>query len=357
MSMGKKDFTLGKGLGKMNPANFAASINPQRWGQVIYISPDSIIPNPKNKYAIENIDELADNIAVYGVLQPLLVKGPLHDKTYMLLGGERRWTAVKKVIETNPAAASKLEKIPVEVYGPADMDEIDEDIIIRETNGQARNMDKYRKQDIWELYDLYKKKKKRGDEMPDNIIRRISEKMGIGERQVQKIVSIDEYMIPEMKGMVADGGMSINKASKIAHLPKEKQEEVYKIMEEKGDIDMDTIHEIEKRSVCDEDEITESEFVEEDSDDTYYMPFSEIPVSYEEDRTEENKYHGSIEIVEDNSEQFYQEVEKIEKEKREREFIDQILVWMKEVDQLEYLEDYQKDAMERIQELVNSILA
>lgn len=356
--MGKKDFTLGKGLGNMNPANFAAGMNTQRWGQVIYISPESIVPNPKNKYEIENIDELADNIAVYGVLQPLLVKGPLHDKTYMLLGGERRWTAVKKVIETNPAAASKLEKIPVEVYAPADMDEIDEDIIIRETNSQARNMDKYRKQDIWELYDLYKKKQERGDEMPDNIIRRISEKMGIGERQVQKIVSIDEYMIPEMKEMVADGGMSINKASKIAHLPKEKQEEVYKIMEEEGDIDMETIREIEKGSVCDENKITESEISEEDPDDTVYMPFPEIPASYADDMMEEEKdHHGAIEMVEDRSEQFYQEVEKIEKEKREREFIDRILGWMKEVDQLECLEDYQKDAMERIQELVNSILA
>ena len=178
-----KEFTLGNGLGNMKPSNFSAGINTQRFGQVIYVSPDLVVPNPKNKYEVTNIDELADNIAVYGLLQPLLVKGPFPDKTYMLLGGERRWTAIKKVMAENPKAAKKLEKIPVEVYGPSDLDEIDEEIIIRETNSQARNMEKYRKQDVWELYDLYKKKQERGDAMPENIIKRISEKMGIGQRQ------------------------------------------------------------------------------------------------------------------------------------------------------------------------------
>ena len=93
-----KEFTLGNGLGNMKPSNFSAGINTQRFGQVIYVSPDLVIPNPKNKYEVTNIDELADNIAVYGLLQPLLVKGPFPDKTYMLLGGERRWTAIKKVM-------------------------------------------------------------------------------------------------------------------------------------------------------------------------------------------------------------------------------------------------------------------
>ena len=101
-----KEFTLGNGLGNMKPSNFSAGINTQRFGQVIYVSPDLVVPNPKNKYEVTNIDELADNIAVYGLLQPLLVKGPFPDKTYMLLGGERRWTAIKKVMAENPKAVS-----------------------------------------------------------------------------------------------------------------------------------------------------------------------------------------------------------------------------------------------------------
>ena len=334
-----KEFTLGNGLGNMKPSNFSAGINTQRFGQVIYVSPDLVVPNPKNKYEVTNIDELADNIAVYGLLQPLLVKGPFPDKTYMLLGGERRWTAIKKVMAENLEAAKKLEKIPVEVYGPSDLDEIDEEIIIRETNSQARNMEKYRKQDVWELYDLYKKKQERGDAMPENIIKRISEKMGIGQRQVQKIVSIDEYMIPEMKEKVEDGSISINKASKIAHLSKEKQEELYKILEDTGTIDMSTIQEIEakKMSVPDTDDSFEA------------FEKALFPEKYQDENIP-----GQTDSEE--LDDWDQEEPLTEAQKQEQAFLEQILTWIYKVGNLPEMEFYQRSALEQMQRMIQSIL-
>ena len=323
----------------MKPSNFSAGINTQRFGQVIYVSPDLVVPNPKTKYEVTNIDELADNIAVYGLLQPLLVKGPFPDKTYMLLGGERRWTAIKKVMAEDLEAAKKLEKIPVEVYGPSDLDEIDEEIIIRETNSQARNMEKYRKQDVWELYDLYKKKPERGDAMPENIIKRISEKMGIGQRQVQKIVSIDEYMIPEMKEKVEDGSISINKASKIAHLSKEKQEELYKILEDTGTIDMSTRHEIEakKRSVPETDDSFEA------------FEKALFPEKYQDENIP-----GQTDSEE--LDDWDQEEPLTEAQKQEQAFLEQILTWIYKVGNLPEMEFYQRSALEQMQRMIQSIL-
>lgn len=334
-----KDFTLGKGLGNMKPSNFSAGINTQRFGQVIYVSPDLVVPNPKNKYEVTNIDELADNIAVYGLLQPLLVKGPFPDKTYMLLGGERRWTAIKKVMAEDLEAAKKLEKIPVEVYGPSDLDEIDEEIIIRETNSQARNMEKYRKQDVWELYDLYKKKQERGDAMPENIIKRISEKMGIGQRQVQKIVSIDEYMIPEMKEKVEDGSISINKASKIAHLSKEKQEELYKILEDTGTIDMSTIQEIEAKKMS----------VPETDDSFEAFEKALFPEKYQDENIP-----GQTDSEE--LDDWDQEEPLTEAQKQEQAFLEQILTWIYKVGNLPEMEFYQRSALEQMQRMIQSIL-
>ena len=334
-----KEFTLGNGLGNMKPSNFSAGINTQRFGQVIYVSPDLVVPNPKNKYEVTNIDELADNIAVYGLLQPLLVKGPFPDKTYMLLGGERRWTAIKKVMAENPEAAKKLEKIPVEVYGPSDLDEIDEEIIIRETNSQARNMEKYRKQDVWELYDLYKKKQERGDAMPENIIKGISEKMGIGQRQVQKIVSIDEYMIPEMKEKVEDGSISINKASKIAHLSKEKQEELYKILEDTGTIDMSTIQEIEAKKMS----------VPETDDSFEAFEKALFPEKYQDENIP-----GQTDSEE--LDDWDQEEPLTEAQKQEQAFLEQILTWIYKVGNLPEMEFYQRSALEQMQQMIQSIL-
>lgn len=348
-----KDFTLGKGLGNMKPSNFSAGINTQRFGQVIYVSPDLVVPNPKNKYEVTNIDELADNIAVYGLLQPLLVKGPFPNKTYMLLGGERRWTAIKKVMAEDPEAAKKLEKIPVEVYGPSDLDEIDEEIIIRETNSQARNMEKYRKQDVWELYDLYKKKQERGDAMPDNIIKRISEKMGIGQRQVQKIVSIDEYMIPEMKEKVEDGSISINKASKIAHLPKEKQEELYKILEDTGTLAMETIQEIESQKLS----VPETE----DSFEAFERAFS--PEKYQNEnrsgqatQPDADDIAGMADVDSEDLDDWDQEEPLTEAQKQEQAFLDQVLTWIYNVGNLPEMEFYQRSALEQMQQMIRSIL-
>lgn len=337
----------------MKPSNFSAGINTQRFGQVIYVSPDLVVPNPKNKYEVTNIDELADNIAVYGLLQPLLVKGPFPNKTYMLLGGERRWTAIKKVMAEDPEAAKKLEKIPVEVYGPSDLDEIDEEIIIRETNSQARNMEKYRKQDVWELYDLYKKKQERGDAIPDNIIKRISEKMGIGQRQVQKIVSIDEYMIPEMKEKVEDGSISINKASKIAHLPKEKQEELYKILEDTGTLAMETIQEIESQKLS----VPETE----DSFEAFERAFS--PEKYQnENRSDQATQPDADDIAEmadsdsEDLDDWNQEEPLTEAQKQEQAFLDQVLTWIYNVGNLPEMEFYQRSALEQMQQMIRSIL-
>ena len=336
--MAKRDFSLGQGLGNFNPTNLANGVNNQRWGKVIYVSPQMIMPNPKNKYEVVDIEDLADNISMYGLLQPLIVKGPFPDNKYMLLGGERRWTAVGKVIETNPEAAKKLEKIPIVVYGPADMDEVDEEIIIRETNRLARDMSKYQMQDIWELNDLYKQKKERGEEVPPNIVKHIAEKMGVGVRQVQKIISIDEHLIPDIKEEMEESGLTINQASKIAHLSKEKQEEVHDLIKEQGSISMEEIKKIEA------------------GEPSGYIDLPEIEEEPEREEEKTMDEEDSVIVESDSTEHFYETARQVERENKEKNFIDKMLNWMRDMNKKESIESYQRDAIKRIRELADSIL-
>ena len=53
--------------------------------------------NPNNKYSIEKIDELKESIKNYGLAEPINVRR-LDDGNYMLLGGERRLTAIDMLI-------------------------------------------------------------------------------------------------------------------------------------------------------------------------------------------------------------------------------------------------------------------
>ena len=66
--------------------------------ELTQIPREKIQKNPKNKYSIKGIDSLAESIRVYGLGEPLNVK-ELPDGNYMLLGGERRITAIDQLID------------------------------------------------------------------------------------------------------------------------------------------------------------------------------------------------------------------------------------------------------------------
>ena len=56
---------------------------------IIYIDIDDIEANPKNFYGIRDIDELAGLIAVFHLIEPLIVSKKT-DGRYLLISGHRR---------------------------------------------------------------------------------------------------------------------------------------------------------------------------------------------------------------------------------------------------------------------------
>jgi len=81
------------GLGKGLSAIFLENDNESTGSTVLPIS--EIEPNrsqPRHDFDEESLRELADSIAIHGVLQPLLVR-PMPEGGYQLVAGERRWRA------------------------------------------------------------------------------------------------------------------------------------------------------------------------------------------------------------------------------------------------------------------------
>lgn len=82
---------------------------------ISYVSTDLIIPNiyqPRKHFNDETIEELAQSIKIYGIIQPLTVRKMREDK-YELVAGERRLRAAKKI---------GLVKVPVIVIDITDKD-------------------------------------------------------------------------------------------------------------------------------------------------------------------------------------------------------------------------------------------
>ncbi len=89
---------LGKGLDVMIPQR----ISEEDTGLDENVSRETLVPineiepnksQPRKKFDPETLQELADSIRQYGVIQPLIVQK--RDKYYEIIAGERRWRAAR----------------------------------------------------------------------------------------------------------------------------------------------------------------------------------------------------------------------------------------------------------------------
>ena len=112
---------------------------------VVYISIDDIKPNsmqPRKTFSQEALDELADSIREYGVIQPVLVRKS--GVGYELVAGERRWRAARLAgLKRVPAIVRELSDREnaffalIENMQRADLNSIEE------AEGLSRMMDEF----------------------------------------------------------------------------------------------------------------------------------------------------------------------------------------------------------------------
>ncbi|HJX32783.1 MAG TPA: ParB/RepB/Spo0J family partition protein [Solirubrobacterales bacterium] len=103
---------IGRGLAAILPETVAGDAGELRELPVGLIKPN---PNqPRTKFDPEALRALSASIETSGVVQPLLVR-PLHDGSYELIAGERRWRAARQ---------AGLEKVPAVVRDPEEADRL-----------------------------------------------------------------------------------------------------------------------------------------------------------------------------------------------------------------------------------------
>ncbi len=103
--MGKYQNVNLSNLGFMNSLSKSMTQKSFRIEKIPY---DKIVTNTKNKYSIENIEELAFSILHNGLKQNLEVRDN-NDGTFTLISGERRYTAICRLISEGH---SEFEMIP-----------------------------------------------------------------------------------------------------------------------------------------------------------------------------------------------------------------------------------------------------
>ena len=111
---------LGKGLDIMIPEQIVENINKrdENVSRETFIPVSNIEPNgsqPRKRFDEDSLQELADSIKQYGVIQPLILQKK--DKYYEIIAGERRWRA---------ARIAGLKEVPaiIKDYSPQEIVEI-----------------------------------------------------------------------------------------------------------------------------------------------------------------------------------------------------------------------------------------
>ena len=128
MASGK---TAKRGMGRGLAAILPESAAGEAVGELRELPVGLIKPNPKQprtQFDPEALAGLASSIQSSGVVQPLLVR-PLHDGSYELIAGERRWRAAQE---------AGLEKVPAIVRDSEQAERLQMALIETSTRSRRR---------------------------------------------------------------------------------------------------------------------------------------------------------------------------------------------------------------------------
>lgn len=197
----------------------------------IFLDLDEIIPSESNFYNTKNIDRLKQNIALVGVLQPLLVKKQ-EDGTYLLLAGHRRRLACLALVAEG---MEEFKKVPCILK---DTNVVEEKMQTGEVNAILEQLtlifaNDFRDKSEWEKMEetlqverlISELKKKSG--LKGRVRSILSEYTGIKETQIARYKVISNNLIPELKGLFKRNIMNISVAYELAGLGAKYQHKAY----------------------------------------------------------------------------------------------------------------------------------
>lgn len=179
-----------------------------------------IDPNPANFFHVEpDITDLAESIAVNGLLQPLVV-APAGNGRYRVIAGHRRRMALLALAEAEP---EKWKYADCKVITPSSPEL--EMLALIQTNTAAREISYLERNIAVERVEqiLVKLQQEQGIKLPGKMRANVAKIIRASESQVARAKFIAAHLVEEARG--AD--LTDDAAYTLAHLPPEQQRELY----------------------------------------------------------------------------------------------------------------------------------
>mgnify|MGYP000030543604 FL=1 len=191
----------------------------------------NIYANESNVSEQINIDEKAAEIKLIGLLQPLEVMYAPNEsgEEYRLIGGERRWRALRKLVEEENL--QEFREATCHIRKPRNKNE--EVIEICISNSYRRVSTEKELKRIQMLMDALADAKTKGEQimgydLQSGRLRDIAAEItGKKPTQIANAMSINNNLIPELRELLERQEISFSTAVEIAGLEEDEQEEIY----------------------------------------------------------------------------------------------------------------------------------
>lgn len=225
----KKTFTLGGTEGGNKLTEQTESIKAENNFNLKMIKVEQLVPNKLNEdFKQVDIEALALSIEDIG-LQHNLTVIKQEDGKYRLISGERRFRAIREILQKNPDNIFK-NGIPCKVID--NITSVEEEIRLIRSNTDVRTLSPVDKRKaILRLIELYKIRKENGE--INSIYTRLAEDLQMTVRQVQKYAAT-ENLIPQMNTLLESGKITLNEAEKYSVLDEDAQMLVYDLYLKQG---------------------------------------------------------------------------------------------------------------------------
>lgn len=192
------------------------------------ISIKKLYSNDKNFYSVTDIEPLAQKILLVGLIENLeVVHDPCDQGEYRITAGERRWRALKLLVEQG---YTDFEMVTCQIQTPASADEEMLRLIIANDyrNKTVTDILEEEKQ----LKDILQRMKQEGREikgykLDSGRLRDVIAKMlQMPATKIAQIESINKHLIPEFAEELKEGRLTFSAAYMISGMNEETQEEM-----------------------------------------------------------------------------------------------------------------------------------
>ncbi len=187
----------------------------------VKLDPEQIKPSEDNFYPIEEIEELADDMLLVGLLEPIVV-AKLENGENMIISGHRRREACLLNKKRGHAEFSEVDCRVKEmsrnmfmvslISGNAHTRQLSDAVLVEQAAAYKKYLTKLIEED--------------GVELPGRMRDYIAESLGVSRTKVAQIESINNNLSEEGKKALRSGQMNFSKAYETSRLPEKKQHDV-----------------------------------------------------------------------------------------------------------------------------------